>query len=572
MKVSDYIATFLAEHGVRTVFEMTGGMITQLLDSLHHREDIAIVSVHHEQTAAFAAEGVARMTGVPGVALATSGPGATNLITGIGSCYFDSVPAVFFTGQVNTNELRGESGVRQAGFQEADIASIVGPITKGAWLVTNPAEVPELLSAAFALACAGRPGPVLLDIPMNVQRAEIDPQPAEVELAADPVPARDVRRVLDVLGKAKRPLILAGGGIRTAGAASLLREFAESCGVPVASTLMGLDVLPHGHPLRVGFIGTYGNRWANLTLRDADVVLALGARLTVRQTGADTEEFLAGKTLIKVDIDSAQLQWRIKPAMPVHAELAAFLARALEASRARSWPDWSGWRQTIAAHTEAWPDTDELAGVDGINPAEAMHALSTQAAEACAYVADVGQNQMWAAQSLHVREGQRLLFSGGMGAMGFAIPAAIGVAFSTPDRPVVAITGDGGAQVSIQELETVARLGLPVKVVVLNNNSLGMVRQLQDELFDSRYQSTVWGYGAPDFAAVSNAYGVPARSVSSQDELGEAFAWLMGDATSPALLEVTIDTRTCARPKVSFGKSVYSMDAPPEKVGKDGAS
>lgn len=562
MKASDYIAAALAAQGVSTVYELTGGMITHLLDSIHSRSDIRIVSMHHEQAAAFAAEGGARMTGVPGVALATSGPGATNLITGIGSCFFDSVPAVFITGQVNTHELRGNSGVRQAGFQETDIVAVAAPLTKAAWRVNSGDEVPSVVEAAFELALSGRPGPVLIDVPMDVQRAEITAESLQrISPAAAHAPATDP--ILEALGSASRPIVLAGGGVRAAGAAEELRALSEATGIPVASTLMGLDVLPFDHPERVGFIGTYGNRWANLALRDSDCLLVLGARLDVRQTGADSDAFRAGKTLIQVDVDARQLAWRVTPDMAIQGDLKSFLGAASRGALSRNWPDRREWRSAIEEYKTASPDWDELRGMPGINPADLMHRLSSVAGEAAAYVADVGQNQMWAAQSLRLREGQRFFTSGGMGAMGFALPAAIGAAFASPGRPVVAIAGDGGAQLNIQELESIVRLSLPVKIVILNNRCLGMVRQFQDENFDSRYQSTVWGYGAPDFVRVAGAFGISARRVEHPRQLGSATRWLMRDDAA-ALLEVAIDPTSCVRPKVPFGNPVYVMDPRPQ--------
>lgn len=569
MKASDYVAAFLAKNGVTAVYEVCGGMITHLLDSLHERPEIRILSMHHEQSAAFAAEGGARMTGVPGIALATSGPGATNLITGIGSCFFDSVPAVFITGQVNTHELRRESRVRQAGFQETDIVAIAAPITKAAWPVTSAAELPHMLAAAFRLALDGRPGPVLIDIPMDVQRQEVDVSPAAVEPPPRPAPEA-LDAVIEALARAERPLILAGGGVRAAGGAEALREFAECTEIPVVSSLMGLDVLPFDHPLRVGLIGTYGNRWANLAMRDSDFLLVLGARLDVRQTGADTDAFRAGKVLIQVDIDSHQLTWRVPVDLGVQADLRVFLQLAAAQAGERVWPARSAWRGAIDDHKQAWPETAELAHIVGINPAVVMHGLSARAGYASAFVADVGQNQMWAAQSLRLIEGQRFLTSGGMGAMGFALPAAIGAAVAVPRMPVVAIVGDGGMQVNIQDLETIARLALPLKIVVLNNGCLGMVRQFQDEYFDSRYQSTLWGYGAPDFVAVARAFGITARPAVASSDLDDVLDWLMADSATPSLLDVTLANTTCVRPKVSFGNPVYVME-PPASVDKSDA-
>lgn len=569
VKASDYVADFLAAQGVCTVYEMTGGMITHLLDSLHRRGDITIVSMHHEQAAAFAAEGGARMTGVPGVALATSGPGATNLITGIGSCFFDSVPAVFITGQVNTHEQRGESGVRQSGFQETDIVAVAQPITKAAWRISDAAELPARLEEAFRLALSGRQGPVLLDIAMDVQRNELVADSPSYVVADAPLEAEQdlIAAVMNAVGTAQRPLIIAGGGVRGAGADGLLCSLSRSWGVPVATSLLGIDVIPADDPLRVGMIGTYGNRWANETMGRADLLLVIGSRLDNRQTGSRVEKFVEGKTIIRVDIDSREIGWRVVPQIAVAADAGAFLGQLL----GQTAPDgpWAAWRDEVAARKVASPDAAELADVPGINVAEFMHELSAAGTSCSAYVTDVGQNQMWSAQSLQIGAGQRFLTSAGMGAMGFSLPAAIGAAISTPGKPVVSIAGDGGTQVNIQELETVARLGLPVKMVVLDNECLGMVRQFQDELFDSCYQSTVWGYGAPDFAAVAGAYGLPARSVSYPSDVAEAVAWLMADPSAPALLHVQLTQGTRVRPKVSFGNSVFVMEPPPVRQAKD---
>jgi acetolactate synthase-1/2/3 large subunit len=565
MRASRVIVEELIRHGVRDVYEMCGGMTTFILDALQERRDeIRVVSVHHEQAAGFAAEAGARMTGIPGCAMATSGPGATNLLTAIGSCYFDSVPVVFITGQVNRNELRGSRPVRQVGFQETDIVSMVRGITKDALLVDDPDAMADVIADAFALACADRPGPVLLDIPMDVQRAEVAgpvlPRPAKVPLA----PSADiVAHVSEAVLSAERPIMLVGGGARISGAQGLVRDLAHELDIPVANSLLGADVMSADDPLRVGLIGTYGNRWANIALGRADLVLVIGSRLDVRQTGADVAGFAAGKRIIQVDIDAAEIGGRVPLDSAVHADAAAFCRMLLDVARmgpAKRRPRWVGEVRSMVAE---FPDEAELSDIGGINPARLMHDLSREASMASAFVADVGQNQMWAAQSLRLREGQRFLTSGGMGAMGFAFPAALGATIAVPGRPVVVISGDGGFQVNIQELETVVRLGLPVKSVVLDNRSLGMVRQFQDELFEGRHQSTVWGYGAPDFVGVAKAYGMSSRSISDESEVMDAVAWLMSDPTAPALLHVRLsdDTRVC--PKVTFGSSIYRMEPPP---------
>lgn len=569
MKASDYVARFLAVNGVRVVTELCGGMTTHLLDSLASTPEIDIVSMRHEQGAAFAAEAIARMTGVPGVALATSGPGATNLLTGIGSCYFDSVPTVFITGQVNTHELRGESGVRQAGFQETDIVAIATPITKGAWQVESPERLPEMLERAFTVALSDRPGPVLLDIPMNVQRGEVAGDPVKV-VRAPRLAAVSVAEALDPVLAAARPLVLAGGGIRAAGAADVFEAFVRTAHLPVVTSLMGVDALDFDHAEHVGLIGSYGNRWANLAMAEADCILVLGARLDVRQTGANITAFGEGKTIIRVDIDPRQLAWRVAGDVNVLADVRAFLEEAIVYARGLTVPANDEWHARIAELKQAWPDHEEVSDLGGINPAEFMRRLSEASGDTAAFVTDVGQNQMWAAQSLRLRPGQRFLTSGGMGAMGFALPAAIGAALVSSGAPVVMLSGDGGMQINIQELGTVAAHGLPLKMVVLNNQCLGMVRQFQDEYFGGRHQSTITGYHAPGFAAVASAYGIASRTVSEPGEVDDALAWVFAAPNEPTLLEVILPDTTCVRPKVSFGNPVYVMDRPPARRGSDG--
>ena len=563
MKVSDYIAAALINHGVRCVFEVSGGMITHLLDSINRQGKLRVVSVHHEQAAAFAADAVGRMTGIPGVAMATSGPGATNLLTGIGSCYFDSSPAVFLTGQVNRAEQKGDRKIRQLGFQETDIVSMATPITKAAWKVNTGEELPLLLDRAFALATEGRPGPVLLDIPMDVQRLDIEPElapRAESSLNAGVTPDADaVRDALDRVLAAQLPLVLVGGGIRSARATNQLRQLVRLLGIPVVNSLMAVDVLPYDDELRVGMIGTYGNRWANTAVGNSDCLLVLGSRLDVRQTGADTTAFAAGRSLVHVDCEPGEINNRVKGCSAVVATLPEFLDAAIEMTSRRSVPERNAWRAQIEEWKVQWPDTAELAGLPGINPNVLMHRLSAQSQAAGTYVIDVGQHQMWAAQSIDVRNDQRFLTSGGMGSMGYALPAAIGAAVST-DRPVVVIAGDGGFQCNIQELQTVVRNRLPVKMIIINNLCHGMVRQFQESYFDARYQSTLWGYSAPNFELVASGYGIAARTTERPDDIDECMRWLWEDPEQPALLQVMVDTYANAYPKIAFGRPITEME------------
>jgi acetolactate synthase-1/2/3 large subunit len=569
MKADDYIARFLATQGVDHVFEVVGGMIVRILDSLGRHGEVRVVSCHHEQGAAFAAEGFARATGVPGVAMGTSGPGAINLLTGLGSCHFDSVPAVFITGQVNRHEQKGDRAIRQLGFQETDIVAMAAPIAKAAVRVRTAEELPRVLREAFVLARSGRPGPVLVDVPMDIQGEDIDePLPDGIlPLEDHELDLGGIGAVLDDLAAAERPLILIGGGINAGRARAELLEFAEAVRVPVVHSLMAVDVLPYGHPLRAGYIGTYGNRWGNHVLAEADCLAVLGSRLDIRQTGADVDAFRGERTIHHIDVDTSELNNRVTGVRAVPADLAPFLRGAAQAARDRgSCGDHSGWLEHIATLRERWPDTDELPGIAGINPNRFMHQLSADAAPS-AYVVDVGQHQMWAAQSLELTDGARFITSGGMGAMGCALPMAIGAALASPGRPVVMVAGDGSMQLNIQELQTVVRNRLPIKMVVVDNGTHGMVRQFQETYFDGRYQSTVDGYSAPDFVRVAEAYGLRSGSVAEPDDVPAAVERLWRDPAEPYLLRVAVDLMVNAYPKIAFGRPMTEMEPLAKPIG-----
>ena len=552
---ADELARFLERQGVRTVFEVVGGMTAHLVDAIHRHGKTRILSTRHEQAAAFAADASARMTGVPGVALATSGPGATNLLTGIGSCYFDSVPAVFITGQVNSYELRGKRPIRQLGFQETDIVTMARPITKAAIQVSDASMLEATMEQAFACATEGRAGPVLVDITMDAQRSLVEPwkgRPARPQQR--PIP--DVAPALDALSQAERPLILAGGGVRAAGVAHVLADFADRHNVPVVHSLMAVDVLPAGHRCRLGMIGSYGNRWANLAVAASDYLLVVGSRLDIRQTGSRADAFKGDRRIFHVDVDAGEINNRVAGCDAIVAHLADFFSAAT--TYAGTSPARTKWFQEIEHLRSTWPDTAELAGAAGINPNWLMHRVAAASAAAGAFVVDVGQHQMWAAQSLAPRAHQRFFTSGGIGAMGYALPAAIGAAAAS-NAPVMAIIGDGAAQVNIQELQTISQHKLPIKILILNNQCHGMVRQFQKSYFDARYVGTMWGYSAPEFASVARAFGLEAESIGDAAQLDAALARLW-TTDSPRLLEVAIDPLTDVYPKLAFGRTIADME------------
>lgn len=562
MKVSTYIARFLKAKGINTVFELQGGMITRIIDALHHEGGIKIVSMHHEQAAAMAADSYARITNRPGVALATSGPGATNLLTGIGNCYFDSVPAIFITGQVNLNEQKGDSLTRQIGFQETDIVSMAKPVTKECIAIKSVKEIPEIFERAYNLSISGRPGPVLIDIPMNIQNEEIDVNNQRVSYKKDEA---DILHILPFytdylvsLNSASRPLILVGRGIRSSGSVEKFLVFAEKMKIPVVSSLLGVDVLPYDHPQRAGFIGTYGNRFANFALGSCDLLLVLGSRLDLRQTGADISAFQNGKVIYHVDIDKIELNNRIKGCITLRSGLSEFMEAVNDIDSSYTSP--KEWTDLIHQKKLMWSDKNELTKISGINPNVFIHELSKASGRSKAFIADVGNNQMWCAQSLELTRNQMFLTSGGMGAMGYALPAAIGASITLGNEPVVAISGDGGFQINIQELQTIVRNKLPVKIVIMNNHCLGMIRQFQDSYFNSCYQSTVWGYNAPSFTKLAAAYGIGSFSIDKTDEIPAGLLKLWEDQAKPFLLDVSIDVHTNVFPKMMFGSPLTEME------------
>ncbi|WP_379157461.1 thiamine pyrophosphate-binding protein [Paenibacillus sp. sgz5001063] len=563
MKLSDYVIDCLKEQGVSHVFEFIGGAIVHLLDSVSFRDDMECVSVRHEQAGAFAAEAYARMNGKLGVAMATSGPGALNLLTGIGSCFFDSVPCLFITGQVNTYEYKFDRPVRQIGFQETDIVSVAESLTKYAVMVTDPTLIRYELEKAIYLAQNGRPGPVLLDIPMNIQRAHIEPETlvSFFDSQEYKVISRDshiddsiIADIISMLSEAKRPLILAGGGVRVSNSTDQLSRFIEKTGIPIVSSLMGLDVISHDNPLYSGLIGSYGNRYSNLVLANCDLLLILGSRLDSRQTGTRPDTFGRGAKKIHVDIDYNELNSKVEATLAVKANLNDFLERINYELAGFDKPDITEWLNTIEQLKGRYPTYSFSPEGNEIEPNHFMELLSSKSDEFGAICLDVGQHQMWASQSFKLSHSQRLLNSGGMGAMGFAIPAAIGAALATGDETLV-IAGDGGFQLNIQELDTIVRLNLPIKIVVMNNSSLGMVRQFQDLYFEGRQQSTV--NPNPSFINIVRAYAIPAFLMKSMDDLQELESFL--NTEGPAFIEVILEKKTEVHPKLVVNRPIEDM-------------
>jgi acetolactate synthase-1/2/3 large subunit len=340
----------------------------------------------------------------------------------------------------------------------------------------------------------------------------------------------------------------------------LFRQFADQVKIPVVNSLMAVDALPYGHPLRVGMIGTYGNRWANLAIGQADFLLVLGSRLDIRQTGSDTNAFKQNKIIYHVDCDAGEINNRVTGCYPIIAQLRSFLVSMLQKISGQNMPVYINWLSEINGLSRQWPDTSEQHNLSGINPNELIHQISNVSGEAAAFVVDVGQHQMWAAQSMELTENQRFMTTGGMGAMGFALPAAIGAVLACPKQPVIMIAGDGSFQLNLQELQTVIHHKLPLKMVIVNNRCYGMVRQFQESYFDERYVSTYWGYSVPDFGSIAKAFGIESDIIDGRDKIVVGLKKMWQNPREPFLLQVMIDPHTNVFPKIAFGLPITEME------------
>jgi len=560
IKVSDAITQFLITHKIQICFELVGGMITHLLDSFASSEKISIISMHHEQAAAFAAEGVSRQAKGKsiGVAMGTSGPGATNLITGIGSCWFDSIPCLFITGQVNTQELKGDKLIRQQGFQELDIVEVVQSLTKYAVTIKCAEEVMPELHKAISLIFSGRKGPVLIDIPNNIQYSEISEeifnQWINKPLNIDPIISIEksqLIKVYDLCQTAKRPLICIGGGARWADDMNHWLASLEVFNIPYVSTLMGHErVISNKNYYNM--IGSYGNREANWAVQNCDLFIAIGCRLDVRQTGPDLSDFARNSKIIQVDIDPHQLNNRVKADLSICSSAEIFFTSLIVDKNTFSNIEKS-WISILQQKKFSY-QKDEYKDWK-ISPSFLFNKLNNCLENvAVDYICDVGNHQMWAANCLRLTSQQAIHYSGGMGAMGFALPVAIGVAMQSNKKAVV-ITGDGSIQINIQELDTLKRLNLDITIIVLNNFSLGMVKNFQDIYFNGRDQSTKKGYSTPVISDISKAYGISSYVISDQNDFVETFEKVFS-RSGPVLIEIIMENATECRPRLSYGSKL----------------
>lgn len=549
--VAEYYADFIALKEVPGVFQLSGGMIAFLADAIYRKGATPLITNRHEQASGFAAEGGTRVSGKTCVALGTSGPGASNLVTAIASCYFDSVPVVFITGQVNTEEIRTSTEQRQNGFQELDIVEMVKGITKAAYSPRNAVEAIQALHEAWEAANQARFGPVLIDLPIDVQQLPIEGPTKllpKVKLENQIELEDEVFSLVNcAIQNSRKPLILVGGGVALDQATSELKSFVDKTQIPVVATLMGLDSAAKLSSLNLGFIGSYGNRWANEALKRSDLLIVLGCRLDPRQTGASIEEFKKDKIIVRIDIDNFELEGRVEADIKIRSRIGQFLSDPRlnkEVKISNSLIDHS---YSIKISK---PQTEEQEITLSLNPNEFLEKISFIHREAEGYIVDVGQHQMWAAQSIKVLPNQRFLTSGGLGAMGFSLPAAIGASIAKKGDWVV-ILGDGCAQLSAPELQTISELDLPISIYVMNNRQHGMVAQFQDENMESRYVGTRFGYSTPDFCVLAETYGFRNTfTINSINQLGDLESWKKSISKGPVLVNVVISSGAKALPKM----------------------
>jgi acetolactate synthase-1/2/3 large subunit len=560
MKLSDYIVSYFESQGVTIIFGYIGGMVTHLIDSIALNKNMRFVQTYHEQTAAIAAEGYAKEAGKFGVAISTSGPGATNMITGIADAYFDSVPVIYVTGQVNTYEYKYTKPVRQQGFQETDVVSITKPITKYAKLIDKAEDIRYELEKAVYIATHGRKGPVLLDIPMDIQRAEIDIDKLRIYY----IPTKEANKLWDVenikqqIEHANYPMLLLGAGCASNRAKKEIEIFINNTNIPVVTSLMGRGTIDETYPNYIGMIGSYGNRCANMSIAKVDLLIALGTRLDTRQTGAMIKEFIPNGKIIHVDIDIDELSnHRLSNRIKVCEDVAAFIHKLNHIMiKSKKYDSWNTFLHTLK---EKYSQTIEIEKViKNKAPYRFMHKLNELTKENDYIVTDIGNNQMWAAQTIKLKSKQKFFTSGGLAPMGFSLPAAIGISFANPNVTIYSINGDGGFHIALQSLMIVSQYDLPIKIIIMNNNALGMITQFQGLYFEGRMPATTHqgGYRVPNIEDLAKAYSIKYYKITQEDLYNEEIITAI-EKQKNCLIEFIIDGLTTVSPKLEFNSPIY---------------
>ena len=547
----------LEREGVKHIFGYPGGVVLDIYDELARTPNIRHILVRHEQAAVHAADGYARASSQVGVALVTSGPGATNTVTGIASAYLDSIPIVVITGQVPTALIGNDA------FQEVDIVGITRPCTKHNYLVKDVKDLAQTVHEAFYIARSGRPGPVLVDLPKDVSQASTAPKFPEVVRIKSYNPTyhanpRQVARALDMILHAQRPVLYTGGGIVLSDSSEDLYKFATSLQIPVTSTLMGLGGFPGDHPLWMGMLGMHGTYCANMAVSQADVLIAVGARFDDRVTGK-LSEFAPHAKIVHIDIDPSSISKNVQVDIPIVGDCKDTLGQLNELLEDKPVRDWAELRRPWLDTVNEWSTTHPLTYTwdDKVIKPQFVVEKLYELTQGEAYITtEVGQNQMWAAQFYKFRHPRRLMTSGGLGVMGYGFPAAMGVQLAKPDAIVIDIAGDGSIQMNIQELITVVDNDLPVKIAILNNSFLGMVRQWQQLFYGRRYSATPMT--APDFVKLAEAYGAVGLRATKPEEVEPVIREAL-NTRRPVIMDFKVEPEECVMPMVPAGKAMHEM-------------
>lgn len=565
MRVSDYIVSYLKENGIKDFFGYQGTMISYFVDAIGKNKDVKNYVCYNEQGAALEAVGYAKTSGGISCAYSTSGPGATNLITGIADAYYDSVPVLFITGQLNTYEYTNVNSIRQQGFQESDIVSIIKPITKYAVKIENENNISYELEKALYIMQEGRPGPVLLDLPMNIQKSNIDI--SKVKHFEIPEEKKDIdylsicENILNEIENSKRPVLFLGNGIKKdKKSIREIRNLINKLKIPVIYSMLGKSLIEEDSPYNFGFMGSaYGQRYSNLIgYKKADLIVSLGCRLNGRTIGIKRNNFNPSAKIIRVEIDKEELK------LPIHSDDIAYnidvnklikqmnvilLNKQINEKR-----EWLNICQQIK---------DKLKNIDNDIkewlPNRYISLINEITEDDSNIFVDVGQNQVWAAHSIKIKKNQKIIFSGGLGAMGFALPASIGGCISANKKNTYVIVGDGGLQMNIQELQLLKHENLPITIFVFNNESLGLIHQQQSDFFDNKYYGACCegGYSVPDFCKIADAYGIKSYQVNTLDKFKKIITTY--DKSKPTLIEIKINIGTKAYPKTYFGEEMYNQ-------------
>ncbi|MCT3092643.1 acetolactate synthase large subunit [Lactococcus lactis] len=542
---SQLVLQTLKELGVEIIFGYPGGAMLPLYDAIHNFEGIQHILARHEQGATHEAEGYAKSSGKVGVVVVTSGPGATNAVTGIADAYLDSVPLLVFTGQV------GRQSIGKDAFQEADTVGITAPITKYNYQIRETADIPRIVTEAYYLARTGRPGPVEIDLPKDVSTLEVTeindpslnlPHYHESEKATD----EQLQELLTELSVSKKPVVIAGGGINYSGSVDIFRAFVEKYQIPVVSTLLGLGTLPISHELQLGMAGMHGSYAANMALVEADYIINLGSRFDDRVV-SNPAKFAKNAVVAHIDIDAAELGKIVKTDIPILSDLKAALSRLLQLNKVKT--DFNDWIKTVIENKEKAPFTYEPQNHD-IRPQETIKLIGEYTQGDAIIVTDVGQHQMWVAQYYPYKNARQLITSGGMGTMGFGIPAAIGAKLAQPNKNVIVFVGDGGFQMTNQELALLNGYGIAIKVVLINNHSLGMVRQWQESFYEERRSQSVFDV-EPNFQLLAEAYGIKHVKLDNPKTLADDLKIITED--EPMLIEVLISKSEHVLPMIPAG-------------------